>query len=209
MELTYKWIALANRHYLMYLNKRLASYGLSGSQYLFILNICRQPGLTQDKLPDIIHINKSNVTRALAHLEKHGFIRREVNPQDKRHGRRLPDAEDPGRVPARAGDHPGLGRLGDQPADGGREAHPAGPAQARGGLGPRVPQHRGLGPGPPARSLGDSCRCPCRAGTVWSRAGKVFRLRAMHRAVPTHVSPAASLQPAHATGTSPVPCGEI
>ena len=66
MELTYKWIALANRHYLMYLNKRLASYGLSGSQYLFILNICRQPGLTQDKLPDIIHINKSNVTRALA-----------------------------------------------------------------------------------------------------------------------------------------------
>ena len=84
MELTYKWIALANRHYLMYLNKRLASYGLSGSQYLFILNICRQPGLTQDKLPDIIHINKSNVTRALAHLEKHGFIRREVNPQDKR-----------------------------------------------------------------------------------------------------------------------------
>ena len=84
MELTYKWIALANRHYLMYLNKRLASYGLSGSQYLFILNICRQPGLTQDKLPDIIHINKSNVTRALAHLEKLGFIRREVNPQDKR-----------------------------------------------------------------------------------------------------------------------------
>ena len=84
MELTYKWIALANRHYLMYLNKRLASYGLSGSQYLFILNICRQPGLTQDKLPDIIHINKSNVTRALAHLEKRGFIRREVNPQDKR-----------------------------------------------------------------------------------------------------------------------------
>ena len=111
MELTYKWIALANRHYLMYLNKRLASYGLSGSQYLFILNICRQPGLTQDKLPDIIHINKSNVTR----------------------------------VPTCAGDHPGLGRLGDQPADGGREAHPAGPAQARGGLGPRVPQHRGLG----------------------------------------------------------------
>lgn len=84
MELTYKWIALANRHYLMYLNKRLASYGLSGSQYFFILNICRQPGLTQDKLPDIIHINKSNVTRALAHLEKRGFIRREVNPQDKR-----------------------------------------------------------------------------------------------------------------------------
>lgn len=92
MELTYKWIALANRHYQMYLNKRLAAYGLSGSQYLFILNICRQPGLTQDKLPEIIHINKSNVTRALAHLEKHGFIRREVNPQDKRTAAVFPTA---------------------------------------------------------------------------------------------------------------------
>lgn len=84
MELTYKWIALAHRHYLMYLNRRLAPWGLSGSQYLFILNICRQPGLTQDKLPDIIHINKSNVTRTLAQLERRGFIRREVHPQDRR-----------------------------------------------------------------------------------------------------------------------------
>ncbi len=84
MELTYKWIALASRHYLMYLNRRLAPYGLSGSQYLFIINICRCPGLTQDKLPGIVHLNKSNVTRALAQLERRGYIRREVNMQDKR-----------------------------------------------------------------------------------------------------------------------------
>ena len=149
MELTYKWIALANRHYLMYLNKRLASYGLSGSQYLFILNICRQPGLTQDKLPDIIHINKSNVTRALAHLEKRGFIRREVNPQDKRTAAVFPTQKALDVYPHVMEIDPGLGCLGDQPPDGGREAHPAGPAQARGGLGPRVPQQRRLGPAGP------------------------------------------------------------
>ena len=209
MELTYKWIALANRHYLMYLNKRLASYGLSGSQYLFILNICRQPGLTQDKLPDIIHINKSNVTRALAHLEKLGFIRREVNPQDKRTAAVFPTQKALDVYPhvleiIRGWDASVTSPLTED------EKHTLQALLKR--VVASAHEYRsteGEGPGPPARSLGDSCRCPCRAGTVWSRAGKVFRLRAMHRAVPTHVSPAASLQPAHATGTSPVPCGEI
>lgn len=84
MELTYKWIGLAHRWYQLYLNRRLADYGLSGSQYLFLVHICRQPGLTQDRLPELVHLNKSNVTRALAHLERQGYIRREPHPQDRR-----------------------------------------------------------------------------------------------------------------------------
>ena len=67
-ELTYKWIAIANRYTQMYLNRQLEPYGLNASQYMFLLHICRRPGITQDKLPDLIHINKSNVTRALAQL---------------------------------------------------------------------------------------------------------------------------------------------
>ena len=84
MELTYKWIAVSNRYYQMHLNRALAPYGISGSQYLFIIHICRCPGITQEALPELIQINKSNVTRALAQLEKHGFIRREPHPSDKR-----------------------------------------------------------------------------------------------------------------------------
>ena len=84
MELVYKWITLANRHYYMYLNRALAPFGINSSQYLFILNLCRDPGITQDKLPERICVNKSNVTRTLAQLEKKGLIRRQVNPVDKR-----------------------------------------------------------------------------------------------------------------------------
>ncbi len=84
MELVYKWITLANRHYYLYLNRALAPFGLNSSQYLFILNLCRDPGITQDKLPERICVNKSNVARTLAQLEKKGFIRRQVNPVDKR-----------------------------------------------------------------------------------------------------------------------------
>lgn len=84
LELTCKWITLANRYYYMYLSKALAPYGINTSQYLFIVVLCKEPGITQDKLPERIGINKSNVTRGLAQLEQAGFIRRGTNPQDKR-----------------------------------------------------------------------------------------------------------------------------
>lgn len=63
---------------------RLRPFGINSSQYLFILNLCRDPGITQDKLPERICVNKSNVARTLAQLEKKGLIRRQVNPGDKR-----------------------------------------------------------------------------------------------------------------------------
>lgn len=84
MDLTYKWIALAHRQYQLYLNRQLAAYGLSGSQYLFLVHICREPGLTQDRLPVLVNLNKSNVTRSLAQLERLGYIRRECHQRDRR-----------------------------------------------------------------------------------------------------------------------------
>lgn len=84
MKLAYRWITLANRNYFLYLNRALEPFGLNSSQYQFILNLCQYPGITQDKLPELICINKSNVARTLAQLEKKGLIRREVNQEDKR-----------------------------------------------------------------------------------------------------------------------------
>ena len=54
LELTCKWITLANRYYYMYLSKALAPYGINTSQYLFIVVLCKEPGITQDKLPERI-----------------------------------------------------------------------------------------------------------------------------------------------------------
>ncbi len=84
MEPVYKWILVSARCTQMYLNKQLEPYRINASQYMFVVHICRRPGITQDALPDLIHINKSNVTRALNQLEQTGFIRREANPKDKR-----------------------------------------------------------------------------------------------------------------------------
>ena len=79
-----KWISIADRFNKMYLNKKFEPLGINSSQQVYILRICEHEGITQDKLQPLIHINKSNITRALAQLESAGFIRREPNKKDKR-----------------------------------------------------------------------------------------------------------------------------
>ena len=51
---------------------------------MFIKHICANEGISQDKLVNLVHINKSNVTRALNQLEKNGFIEKHENEKDKR-----------------------------------------------------------------------------------------------------------------------------
>lgn len=67
-----------------YRNERLASYGLSGNHAIFLLHLCRNPGISQEKLSRLLCINKSNVARQLVVLEEKGFVRRESPPEDKR-----------------------------------------------------------------------------------------------------------------------------
>lgn len=79
-----KWISITDRFTKMYLNKRFEIWGINSSQHMYILRICEHEGITQDKLQPLLHINKSNITRALVQLESAGFITKEPNKKDKR-----------------------------------------------------------------------------------------------------------------------------
>ncbi len=49
---------------------------LKGYQAKYILNICANPGISQDALAGIMFVNKSNVARQLAALEELGYVER-------------------------------------------------------------------------------------------------------------------------------------
>lgn len=68
----------------LYRSERLAEVGLNGGQYVYISNVCRNPGISQEQMSRQILINKSNVARQLAALEQSGFVRREPDPKDRR-----------------------------------------------------------------------------------------------------------------------------
>ena len=65
-------------------NNRLRDDGLNQCQHPYILHICREPGISQEKLAREICVNRSNVTRQLATMEKEGLIVRKQDKQDRR-----------------------------------------------------------------------------------------------------------------------------
>lgn len=85
-----KWLSIADRYTKMYLDRCLAPLGLNGSQYMYVLKICENPGITQDSFFGFFYVNPSNITRALAVLEKEGYVRKDINPLDKRTCRLYP-----------------------------------------------------------------------------------------------------------------------
>ncbi len=84
MNTLYKWIAIADRHSKIHLDRMFKALGINSSHHMFIIKICENEGIAQDRLPGIAHIDKSNVTRALRYLEKHGFITRRPKDGDRR-----------------------------------------------------------------------------------------------------------------------------
>ncbi|WP_198965055.1 MarR family winged helix-turn-helix transcriptional regulator [Clostridioides difficile] len=79
-----KWVSIINRYNTNYIERKLADIGINNSQYFYVLHICNNPGITQDTIFEKILVNPSNITRALANLEKEGFITREPGVKDKR-----------------------------------------------------------------------------------------------------------------------------
>lgn len=63
---------------------QLNPMGLKACHASYLTEICRCPGISQDKLARLICINKSNVARQAAILEEEGFLTRTPSAADKR-----------------------------------------------------------------------------------------------------------------------------
>lgn len=64
--------------------EKTAPFGLKSCHISYLSRICFYPGISQDQLAQMMFINKSNVARQAAALEKNGFITRTPDPSDKR-----------------------------------------------------------------------------------------------------------------------------
>lgn len=58
--------------------------GLKGVHSRYLTEVCRNPGISQDKLAQRLGFDKSNVARQAAFLEEEGFLHRQPGAEDKR-----------------------------------------------------------------------------------------------------------------------------
>lgn len=84
MEFLMRYINRTSRLSELYRNEKMKEFDLGGMHHTYIINICQNPGVSQDDLAQLIYVNKSNVTRQLAVLEKKGYVTRKQCGKDAR-----------------------------------------------------------------------------------------------------------------------------
>lgn len=84
MEFLMRYINRTTRLAELYRNEKMKHFDLKGMHHTYIINICQNPGISQDDLAQLIYVNKSNVTRQLSVLESKGYITREPSEKDGR-----------------------------------------------------------------------------------------------------------------------------
>lgn len=67
-----------------FLNKRLSSTDLKGHQFLMLLTIMHDPGISQEEISKRIDIDKTRIARSSILLEEKGYIERRRDTEDRR-----------------------------------------------------------------------------------------------------------------------------
>ncbi|MFC0274711.1 MarR family winged helix-turn-helix transcriptional regulator [Metabacillus herbersteinensis] len=65
-------------------NIEFKEYDLTKGQYLYIVRICENPGIIQEKLAEMIKVDRTTAARAIKKLEVNGFIEKKEDKHNKK-----------------------------------------------------------------------------------------------------------------------------
>lgn len=67
-----------------YLAKKFEKLDIGSGQYLFLLHLYKHKGITQEKLTEVLNVDKATTTRAIKKLEQVGYVEKIKREDDKR-----------------------------------------------------------------------------------------------------------------------------
>lgn len=73
-----------NRYGRAYIGGRLDFYGIGKGQFIFLAELFKANGVSQDEMAKFLHFDKGTTARALHKLERSGFVERRQDAKDKR-----------------------------------------------------------------------------------------------------------------------------
>ena len=65
-------------------NIEFKEYDLTKGQYLYLVRICENPGIIQEKLAEMIKVDRTTAARAIKKLEINGFIEKKEDKHNKK-----------------------------------------------------------------------------------------------------------------------------
>ena len=79
-----KWISIIHRNGQSYVSKKLKDYNIGSGQYIILLNLFANDGISQEKLSDYLKIDKGSIAKSIKKLEDEAYIKRLTDSDDKR-----------------------------------------------------------------------------------------------------------------------------
>ena len=79
-----RWISMLHRYGNVYMNEQLKEYNLGAGQYQYLAVLYQNEGISQDEIACFLKMDKGTTARAIAKLEKEGYVERKVFSVDKR-----------------------------------------------------------------------------------------------------------------------------
>ena len=71
-------------------NIEFKEYDLTKGQYLYLVRICENPGIIQEKVAEMIKVDRTTAARAIKKLEMSGFIEKKADELNKKIKRLFP-----------------------------------------------------------------------------------------------------------------------
>jgi DNA-binding MarR family transcriptional regulator len=65
-------------------NIEFKEFDLTKGQYLYLVRICENPGIIQEKVAEMIKVDRTTAARAIKKLEMNGFIQKKEDQQNKK-----------------------------------------------------------------------------------------------------------------------------
>ena len=79
-----RYISLIYRQANVFFSKEFNKYGFGCGQYMFLIHLYKNDGISQEKLSELVNIDKGTTAKAIKKLEKLNFIIRSKDTNDKR-----------------------------------------------------------------------------------------------------------------------------
>lgn len=95
-----RYVSMLYRYRRSFMCRRLASLGCAAGAYVFLLVLDRQDGQNQEQISTHLGFDKATTCKGLQKLEQQGYIRREVDADDRRAYRVYLTPEGHGTIPA-------------------------------------------------------------------------------------------------------------
>ena len=79
-----KYISIIHRTGSSFLLKEFSKFNIGSGQYMYLIHLYKNDGLSQEELTEILNIDKGTTAKSIKKLETEGFVMRVKDKNDKR-----------------------------------------------------------------------------------------------------------------------------